>query len=129
MEEIETKKYGKSKEGNFWVKDSIGVPHPYCITPKHVAVASDEFSEMLGKEAIKQAEEKGACCDICRRAVYERKQEKILTYDEHGQALLIACKKDAKRDKKAEKELHTYLLKIKDKAEKKGFVGFAFMKV
>ena len=34
-------RYGASEQGNFAVIDTIGVPHPYMIGPKHVAYASD----------------------------------------------------------------------------------------
>jgi len=129
MEEKETKKYGKSKNGNFYVKDSIGVPHPYMIGTKNVEIASDEFSGMLGEPAIKRAEEKGVYCGICVRAVREGKQPKILSYEEHKQALVIACKLDVQKDEKTQKELHEYLLKIKDKATKNKFEGFVFMKI
>lgn len=120
MEKTEAEAYGKSKDGNFYVKDTIGVPHPYCITPKHL-----EFNEGMYLD-IEQAEEKSngkACCDICRNLKNERKQDKILTFAEHKQALLIACKKDIKDNS----ELKEYLLSIKDKTEKKGYVGFAFL--
>lgn len=53
-------KYGESECGNFKVIDTIGVPHPYCIGPKHVGWASDHWNGMLGKDAILDAEEHGA---------------------------------------------------------------------
>jgi len=124
MKEELKKKFGKSKNKNFEVIDTIGVPHPYCITPKHVKVASDEFFGILGKEAIKKAEEKGVYCDICKKAVREGKQAEVLKYNEHKQALVIKCHIEAKENK----ELHEYLLKIKSKAEKEGFEGFVFIK-
>ena len=126
METKEIKAFGESENKNFSVKDSIGVPHPYCITPKHIDVASDEFMGMLGKEAIARAEEKGVVCDICKKANIKNGTA-ILSYEEHQQALLINCKKDIQKDEEAKKELQEYLLKIKDKATKKGFVGFAFL--
>ena len=60
------------KTDKFRVNDIIGVPHPYCITAKHL-----EYNE-------------GMYLDI--------------------------------------PELQEYLLSIKDKCEKDGFVGFAFIK-
>jgi hypothetical protein len=116
-------KYGKSKDGNFEVVDTIGVPHPYCITPKHVATASDKFMGMLGREAIIQAEEDGAMCDICNKAS-RREGKKILSYDEHKQALLLSCKEEIKDNK----ELHKFLMSIKEMAIKDSFEGFAFKK-
>ncbi len=123
MEE-KLKKYGKSKEGNFEVVDTIGVPHPYCITPKHVAVASDKFSGMLGDEAIRGAEEEGAICDICKK-LNRKNGNNILSYDEHKTALLVNCKKELNDNKE---EINQYLLSIKEMAIKDNFEGFAFKK-
>src|SRR3990167_4628682 len=121
--EDKLKKYGKSEEGNFEVIGTIGVPHPYCLTPKHVAIASDKFFGMLGKDAIKVAEEEGASCDICKKS-NRRNGSEILSYDEHKTALLVNCKKEIKDNE----EIHQYLLFIKDMAIKDNFEGFAFKK-
>lgn len=100
------------------------MPHPYCITPKHVAIASDEFMGMLGEPAIEAAEAKGVKCDIC--AKIERKTGKpCLPWAEHKQALLVEV--NDSRELKDIPELKAYLLKIKPLAEKDGFAGFAFM--
>jgi hypothetical protein len=99
----------------FYVKDTIGVPHPYCITPKHVEIAADQFCGMLGKTAMEAAEKQGARCGVrgCN-----------LSWDKHEQALLIGCKKDIKEN---EETLRTWLLSIKDETEKNGYAGFAFL--
>lgn len=118
-EEIKTIKgeYGQSVYGNFKVIDTIGVPHPYMITPKHVEIAADHHGGILGEAAIMQAEHCGVRCGFnCQ-----------LSYKEHGIALLIECDKELKdKEGKADPELHKYLLEIKDKATKNGYVGFAF---
>ena len=111
--------YSQSKNGNFKIINTIGVPHLYCITPKHVAVAADHYFGMLGADAIRGAEKQGAKCDICRKA------GKILSYDEHEQALLVECKIDIQP---VPDELKTWLVSIKDEAEKNGYAGFAFKK-
>ena len=112
------KKYPKTDK--FVVVDTIGVPHPYCITPRHVAHASDRFGGMLTKEAIRDAEKNaGASCDICRKS-----GNGILSIEEHGNALLIEV--DDSRELKEILELHPYLLSIKEQATKDGFAGFAF---
>lgn len=111
------KKYPKTE--SFEVIDSIGVPHPYCITPKHVAWAADHCCGMLSKEAIIEAEAHGARCDICKGK---------LKYDEHQQALLVECKKDIHTDVNAKEELKEYLLSIKTMAEEDKYAGFAFKK-
>lgn len=109
--------YPKSKQGNFKVVDTIGVPHPYCITSKHVAWAADHCGGMLGKEAIREAEEHGAKCDICK------KQGNVLTIDEHEQALLVGCKVDIQP---LPDELKDWLISIKEEATANGYAGFAF---
>ena len=85
---VEKKLKSYPKTSKFRVVDTLGVPHPYMITPKHVAVASDDFSGMLGEPAIRKAEEKGIHCEICR------KSGNILPYHEHKQALLVEVKDD-----------------------------------
>lgn len=114
-------RFGTSEHGNYTITDTIGVPHPYCITPKHIEWAADHFSGLLSKDAIRDAEKKhGARCDICRGK---------LTFDQHEQALLVTCKaKLSGDDGKATPELHAYLLACKDKlTSDKEFAGFAFV--
>lgn len=116
--------YGESSNGNFKVVDSISVPHPYCITPKHVEVASRDFGGMLGEDAILAAERKGVRCGT---KTHEGNCK--LAYYEHEQALLIGCNKELKDEKgEVNPELHRYLLSIKEECEKNGYVGFAFKK-
>ncbi len=107
------KKYPSTKQ--FKVVDTIGIPHPYCITPKHVAYASDHWGGMLGKDAIRESEEHGARCDICKGK---------LSFDEHKQALLVQVSDD--RELKDIPELKDYLLSIKGMATKDKMEGFAF---
>ena len=109
--------YPESKDGNFKVIDTIGVPHPYCITPKHL-----EYSEGIYLD-IPGAEKRGAVCDICRKAVRAGKQDKVLTYDEHEHALLVNCKIDIQP---CPDELKDWLLSIKEEATTNGYAGFAF---
>lgn len=111
---IDLTKYPKTEL--FEAVDTIGVPHPYWITDKHVAHAADHFYGILGKEAIIGAERVGAVCDICKA------NGEFLSFEQHKQALLIKCKKE---DKEA---LHKYLLSIKDQAVADKFAGFAFQK-
>ena len=111
---VDLTKYPKTEL--FEAVDTIGVPHPYCIAPKHVAYASDHCSGILGREAIIGAERAGAVCDICRV------NGEFLSFEQHKQALLIKCKKEDKE------ELHKYLLSIKDQAIADKFAGFAFQK-
>ena len=102
----------------FSIKDTIATPHPYCITPEHVAHAADNYGGMLGENAIESLEAKrGPCCGVkgCK-----------LTYTEHEQALLVEVKDD--RPLNEITELKEYLLSIKDMAEQDHFAGFAFIK-
>jgi hypothetical protein len=94
------------------VVDTIGVPHPYCITPKHVAIAADQFAGMLTEEAIRVAETQGARCDICKGQ---------LKYSEHKQALLVEVATDTPID-----EINKYIQLIADQTAKDGYSGWAF---
>lgn len=101
----------------FRIKDTIGVPHTYCVGPKHVVWASDHWGGMLGDSAIKDGESKGKChCEV---------KGCTLSYEEHEQALLVAVKDE--RQLNDIPELKEYLLSIKDQREKDGFAGFAFI--
>ncbi len=113
-------RYGKSDKGNFFVRETIGVPHPYCITPGHVAEASDHHGGMLGTAAIEAAEKRRVYCGICKGK---------LKFNEHETALLVACEEELKDGKgEVDPELHSYLLKCKTLCEEDGFAGFAFIK-
>lgn len=107
----------QSAQGNFYVKDTIGVPHPYMIGSKHVVHAADHHGGMLGKAAIESGERKGIVCEICKGK---------LTYAEHEQAILIGCRAPVNEGDKANPELHEYLLALKPLVEGK-WVGFAFV--
>lgn len=100
----------------FRIKDTIGVPHYYCITPRHVEYAADHCGGVLGREAILAAEKHGAKCGICKGR---------LTYAEHETALLVAVK--GTRELKDVPGLHEYLLECKPLCEADGFAGFAFV--
>jgi hypothetical protein len=113
------KKYPKTKR--FRVIDTIGVPHSYCIGTRHVAHASDNFGGMLSADAIRDGDTKGIYCDICRTLQRET-GAKILSYDEHKQALLVECGDENK------KMLGNYLKRIAKQAEHDGYEGFAFIK-
>jgi len=106
--------YGQSEHGNFKVIDTIGVPHPYCITERHVRIAADKFHGVLSDEAIRAVEKGVAKCGVkgCN-----------LSYDEHETALLIECRQDIQDND----ELHQYLLAVKDEAEANHYAGFAFL--
>lgn len=110
------KKYPKTKR--FRVKDTIGVPHPYCITARHVTYAANHCCGILGKEAILGAEKNSkATCGICKGR---------LTYEQHETALLIEVN-DKQPDLSKVKGLQKYLLSIKKRCEADGFAGFAFI--
>jgi len=112
------KNYEKSKLGNFYVVSSIGIPHPYCITPKHLIKGEMYLN-------IEAAEKQGAVCNTCRHLVREKKQDRILTYKEHKQGLLICCEIDPKTSE----ELKEYLndLVASEPTIKKEYEGFAFI--
>ncbi len=114
-------RFGASEQGNFYVKDTIGVPHPFCVTPKHIT-AAQAYGGMLGREAIESLEKKTGKPSCGMRGCN-------LRFAEHEQALLVACKAEMKdADGKAVPELHSYLLKCKNPCEEDHYAGFAFLK-
>lgn len=132
MEEEKINEFGESEKGNFKVKDSIGYPHPYMISDKHLMFNGDsiyldiERAEKNSKMEFPNIKERWAVCEICKRNVRNGTQDRILDYTEHEQGLLISCKKDFNKSATIKKELQEYLLKIKSKAEKENFKGFFF---
>lgn len=104
---------------NFEVVDTIGVPHPYCITPEHLVHGAEHFGGILGEPAIELAEKHGAKCGV---------RGCTLTYKQHKQALLISCSAPLKgEDGNINPELHKLLLDNKGECEKNGYAGFAFI--
>lgn len=99
--------------------ESVSLPHPYCITSRHVVFAADHRGGMLTAEAIDAAERAGARCGMpgCN-----------LKHDEHEQMLtmFIAVPPQHQRDLNACPGLHAYLLSIKEQAQALGVQGFAF---
>jgi len=114
MSKDKLKKYPSTKR--FKIIDTLGVPHSYCITPKHVGYVSDHCGSLLNDYTIKEAEQHGAKCNICKGK---------LAYDEHKQALLVEV--NSKEQLSKIKGLKKYLLSIKDRAIKDGYEGFAFI--
>ena len=106
------------KTDKFECVNTIGVPHPYCITPKHVTYAADNCNGMLTKESIQDAEEHGAKCGTCRGD---------LSYDEHEQAVVVKVLSGEELEDIKE-ELEVYLKSFVKQVEDDGFKGFAFTK-
>jgi hypothetical protein len=100
--------------------ETVSLPHPYCITPKHVAWAADHFGGMLSKDAIRDAEKHGAQCDICR-VRHER-----LTIDQHESQMTLFVQVPDNQDLNAIPGLHKYLFENKATFEAAGIQGFAF---
>jgi hypothetical protein len=115
-------RYGKSSAGNFEVIDTIGVPHPYTIGPKHVAHAADHHGGILGQHAIETGERNGIRC---------QHRGCTLSYAEHKQALLVECNAPLQVEENGEKvtapELRAYLMKCKPLCEEDKYEGFAFL--
>lgn len=123
MTETKTDKWVKyASTEKYKAIDTIGVPHLYCITPKHLEFADSMY---LNDETIARAESKGAVCDTCRRLA-KRDGTPILPMSEHKLAILVEVNDDRKLNEMP--ELHAYLLSIKAQAEADGYVGFAFVK-
>jgi hypothetical protein len=108
-------------------------PHPYCITPKHVRVAADHHSGLLGTAAIEDAEQRGAKCGIYshphnpkqytngRRSGWERCN---LSVKEHTSDRV--CFLELLRDMSS-KEGQKELKKLVTLCETEKVDGFAFM--
>jgi len=114
-------RYGKSEHGNFFVVDTIGTPHPYCIGTKHVSHAADNFCGRLSRECVEDGEKKRIFkCEV---------RGCTLPYAQHETALLVECKKELKgEDGKVDPELEIYLKSSVDKANEDKYAGFAFIR-
>lgn len=100
--------------------ESVAMPHPYCITPMHVAYAADKCCGMLDADAIRNAEKfRGACCDTCRH------RGENLSYDEHENLVTLFIEVPT-HELNSVAGLHTYLFNNKAEFESKGIQGFAF---
>ena len=86
-------------------------PHPYCITGKHVQIASDMYNGSLGRSAIEYAEALGVSCGMegCRAK-----------FDEHitVPAVVVVIKGERSLDLNNVLGLHAYLLGCKPVVEK-----------
>ncbi len=105
------------KEGAGFTLERVSLvcsPHPYCITPRHVAFAADHCSGRLTGAAIKDSK---ARCGI---------QGCNLDYSEHEALLTAVIRVPQNDDLNDVPGLHAYLLSVKKEAEGLGFDGFAF---
>lgn len=101
--------------------EKISMPHPYCITPKHVAYAADHFGGRLTLGAIRESEKHGARCDICAHG-----HKGILTVDQHEQLTTLFIRVPKTDDLNAVEGLQNYLFTNKKTLVKLGIQGFAF---
>ena len=97
--------------------EQLSLPHPYCITPRHVAYAADKCGGILGKEAMEGAEADGATCGICK-GKHKFKEHEVVN------SLIITVPQND--DLNAIVGLHTYLFANKQAFVDKGIDGFAF---
>jgi len=104
--------------------EDIIVPHPYCITPKHLLPGR----MYLDESTIKEAEQQGAQCDICRVRVKKGLQSSVLSVDEHRKQKTLFLEVP-KGDLNSIPGLHEYLLKIKPKLMELKIDGIAFKQV
>ena len=108
-----------TKSDHFEIIDTLPTTHHYCITPRHVAWASDKFSGRLGEDAIRDGEAKAQIrCGVrgCN-----------LTFDEHELCLLVACYEPATINGKNNPELEALLKENVAECEANKYVGFAFV--
>jgi hypothetical protein len=98
--------------------ETISVPHPYVIGPRHVAIASDRFSGRLGEDAIEASERAGYGCQHPRCQLSHKEHESMRT--------LFVLLDSKPGDLNNVPGLHAYLVSIKERAESLGIQGFAF---
>ena len=101
--------------------DKVSMPHPYCITPRHVAYASDHCGGLLGADAIRESEKHGVKCDICKKS-----KRGILSYDEHESSVTLFIIVQNNQDLNANPGLPSYLYSNKQTFVDLGIQGFAF---
>jgi len=108
--------------------EKILIPHPYCITPRHVEYASDHFGGILSEEAIREAErEVDAVCGICLKQFREHLIPKILPYDEHKEQVVLFISVPDNDELEKLDGLQEYLVAIKPKLEELHIDGVAFV--
>jgi hypothetical protein len=92
--------------------DTVVLPHPFMITPKHVEYAADRCGGVLDAEALSKAP-----CGIkgCQ-----------LSSNDHKPMVSLFIRVPQNRDLNAIEGLRAYLLAIKEKATELGIDGFAF---
>ena len=137
MEDIE--KIPKPTSKDFKLLDIQSVnfkPHPYCITSRHVAIASDEFGGILGKEAITAAEKRGVMCGMytsddgvkyANRRNMECDNRCNIPYNQHTSDRALFIKALVNKKVKEFKGLSQYLLSIKKKLIELKIDGVAFV--
>jgi hypothetical protein len=99
--------------------DTFTEPHPYCITDKHVAYASDHHGGMLDERAIEHAEKHGAKCGT--KGCYLKHKEHI-----SQKVLVIVLPNDASSDLNTIPELKEWLFSIKQQLIDDGVKGIIF---
>src|SRR5882724_4576335 len=94
--------------------EKISIPHPFMITPGHVAYAADHHGGMLTTEAIKES--KVRCGWTTREPGYNYSNVRCnLSVDEHETQITLFIRVPQNHDLNAVEGLHAYLLSIKDK--------------
>lgn len=100
---------------------TVVMPHPYCVTPRHVEYASKHYGGILSKDAIREAEKHGARCDTCYH-----QQTGILSVDEHEEQNTLFILVPQNKDLNAVAGLHAFLFENKQTFIDAGIDGFAF---
>lgn len=109
-------------------------PHPYMITPRHVAWASDNHGGILDGYAIEQAELHGAHCGVGRHGDGGVGRATgcytpcVLPYHQHtsDKVLVVVLQDDHPQDLNAIDGLGKWWCSIKEEATKQGVTGFIF---
>ncbi len=117
MPEDKYKEYPKTEM--YQIIDTLGIPHSYCIGPKHVQYASKHCNGILGSGAISELEkEKGKGCCMVKGC--------NLTHAEHELALVVEVAFDGELNEAP--GLTEYLKSCVPLMDKDKVSGFAFKK-
>lgn len=107
----------------FSLKDmrTISLPHPYCVTPKHIECAADHHGGILDDAAIRDAEKRGALCGAGSRGDPCR-----LPFDKHENLLTVFIAVPNNKQLNETPGLQDYLCEHTAQFKQFGVDGFAF---
>jgi hypothetical protein len=112
----------------------ITVPHPYCITPKHLQFNEGmyldiEGAEQRSREMFPNDRRKWAVCDICKHEYSKGLRSDILPLSEHKKNVTLFLEVPKTENLNEVEGLNNYLKTIKPVLEQLHIDGIAFKQV